>query len=54
MANPKLSYIKMGDTTLDIKDAATAKIASKNDTAIASIRLALNGFDLDGKHTPGL
>lgn len=54
MANPKLSYIKMGDTTLDINDAATAAIASKNDTDIVSIRLALNGFDLDGKHVPGL
>ena len=54
MANPKLSHIAMDGVTLDINDAATAKIASKNDTAIASIRLALNGFDLDGKHTPGL
>ena len=54
MANPKLSYIKMGDTTLDINDAATAKTASKNSTAIVSIRTALNGFDVDGKHSPGL
>lgn len=54
MANPKLSHITMDGTTLDINDAATAEIASKNDTAIVSIRLALNGFDLDGKHVPGL
>lgn len=54
MANPKLSYIKMGDTTLDINDAATAAIASRNNTAIVSIKSTLNGFDLDGKHIPGL
>ena len=54
MANPKLSYLNMGETTIDINDAATAAIASKNDTAIVSIRLTLNGFDLDGKHVPGL
>ena len=54
MANPKLSHIAMDGTTLDINDAATAAIASKNNTAIISIRTALNGFDLDGKHTPGL
>jgi hypothetical protein len=54
MANSKLSHIAMDGTTLDINDAATAEIASRNDTAIVSIRMALNGFDLDGKHIPGL
>ena len=34
MANPKLSYIKMGDTTLDINDAATAATVKTHDDQI--------------------
>lgn len=45
MANPKVSYIKMGDTTLDINDAATAKIAETANTRSFILDRKVNGYD---------
>ena len=44
MANPKLSHIAMDGTTLDINDAATAKKAAENTTAINGIKLRLDSL----------
>ena len=54
MANPKLSYIKMGNTTLDINDAATAATVKTHDDQIRKLRSTVDGVDFLGSHVPGL
>lgn len=54
MANPKLSYIKMGGTTLDINDAATAETVKTHDDQIRKLKSTVDGLDILGSHVPGL